>query len=111
MGDAYRSPPIVMDTNVLVAGACRHKSSLAHQLLLGVLEERFPIILTEAIVEHRLEPGDIGVVVYVHGEGEAFEVEFVTLNGKTAAVLELESHQVRVATAREIPHARPLSAA
>lgn len=27
-----------MDTNVLVAGACRHESSLAYQLLLGVLE-------------------------------------------------------------------------
>jgi predicted nucleic acid-binding protein len=42
-----------MDTNVLVAGACRHESSLAYELLLGVLEERFPIILTEPIVlEH-----------------------------------------------------------
>jgi len=48
--DSYRSPPIVLDTNVLVAGACRHESSLAYELLLGVLEERFPIILTEPIV-------------------------------------------------------------
>ena len=50
MEDSYRSPPIVLDTNVLVAGACRHESSLAYELLLGVLEERFPIILTEPIV-------------------------------------------------------------
>ena len=46
----YQSPPIVLDTNVLVAGACRHESSLAYELLLGVLEERFPVILTEPIV-------------------------------------------------------------
>jgi predicted nucleic acid-binding protein len=39
-----------MDTNVLVAGACRHESSLAYQLLMGVLEEAFPIALTEPIV-------------------------------------------------------------
>lgn len=39
-----------MDTNVLVAGACRRESSLAYELLLGVLEERFPLILTESIV-------------------------------------------------------------
>jgi putative PIN family toxin of toxin-antitoxin system len=47
--DLFQSPPIVMDTNVLVAGACRHESSLAYQVLLGVLEERFPVILTESI--------------------------------------------------------------
>ena len=43
----------VLDTNVLVDGACRHESSLAYELLFGVLEERFPVILTEPIVcEH-----------------------------------------------------------
>lgn len=51
----YQSPPIVMDTNVLVAGACRHESSLAYALLLGVLEERFPIILTQPIVLEYLD--------------------------------------------------------
>ena len=76
-----------------------------------MIKEHDRVILTEAIEEHGLEAGDIGAVVYVHGKGEAFEVEFVILDGKTAAVLELESHQVRFATAREIPHARPLSAA
>lgn len=51
----YPSPPIVIDTNVLVAGACRHDSSLAYKLLLGVLEERFPIVLTEPIVMEYLD--------------------------------------------------------
>ncbi len=55
MQDPYQSPPIVMDTNVLVAGACRHESSLAYELLLGVLEERFPVILTEPIVLEYLD--------------------------------------------------------
>ncbi len=44
------SPPIVMDTNVLVAGACRHESSLAYQVLLAVLLGRVPLMLTEAII-------------------------------------------------------------
>jgi putative PIN family toxin of toxin-antitoxin system len=44
-----------MDTNVLVAAACRRESSLAHEFLLGVLEERFPIILTQPIVMEYLE--------------------------------------------------------
>lgn len=76
-----------------------------------MIKEHDRVILTKAIEEYGLEPGDIGAVVYVHGEGEAFEVEFVTLDGTTAAVLELESHQVRLTTAHEIPHARALSAA
>ena len=76
-----------------------------------MIKEHDRIILTEAIEKHGLGPGDIGAVVYVHGDAEAFEVEFVTLDGTTVAVLELESHQVRAASAREIPHARSLSAA
>lgn len=53
--EQFQSPPIVMDTNVLVAGACRHETSLAYEVLLGVLEERFPIILTEPIVLEYLD--------------------------------------------------------
>lgn len=44
----------MLDTNVLVAGACRHESSLAYEVLLGILDERFPVILTPPIVlEHQ----------------------------------------------------------
>jgi len=46
----YQTPPIVLDTNVLVAGACRHEASRAYQILLAVLEARIPLILTPAIV-------------------------------------------------------------
>ncbi len=53
--EEHQSPPIVMDTNVLVAGACRNELSLAYKLLLGVLEERLPIILTELIVLEYLD--------------------------------------------------------
>ncbi len=55
MEGPFDSPPIVMDTNVLVAGACRHESSLAYRLLQGVLEETFPIILTEPILLEYLD--------------------------------------------------------
>ena len=45
----------MVDTNVMVAGACRHATSLAYEILLGVLEQRFPIILTEPIVGEYLD--------------------------------------------------------
>ncbi len=51
----YQSPPLVMDTNVLVAGACRHESSMAYRLLLGVLNRKYPIMVSEPIVLEYLE--------------------------------------------------------
>ncbi len=44
------TPPIVLDTNVLVAGACRHESSLAYHILMAVLLRRVPLMLTEGII-------------------------------------------------------------
>lgn len=44
------SPPIVLDTNVLVAGACRHRSSLAYQILMAILAKQIPLIVTEPIL-------------------------------------------------------------
>src|SRR5690606_35920124 len=38
-----------MDTNVLVAGACRRESSYAHQVLMGILQRHIPLILTASI--------------------------------------------------------------
>lgn len=76
-----------------------------------MIQEHDRVILTKSIPKHGLERGDIGAVVYVHSGGAAFEVEFVTLDGKTAAILELDSRQIRAAGTHEISHARPLSAA
>ena len=43
-------PQIVLDTNVLVAGACRHERSLAYRLLMAALDRRIPLMLTEGII-------------------------------------------------------------
>lgn len=43
-------PPIVLDTNVLVAGACRKEGSLAYRVLMAVLDRQIPLMLTEGIV-------------------------------------------------------------
>lgn len=55
--------------------------------------------------------GDVGTVVLVHGPGEAYEVEFVGYDGHTVALLTLERDQLRPLDARDIPHARELTAA
>ena len=44
-----------MDTNVLVAGACRHVGSPAYAVLLGVLHERIPLMMTASIALEYLD--------------------------------------------------------
>jgi putative PIN family toxin of toxin-antitoxin system len=84
--DRFESPPIVMDTNVLVAGACRHETSLAYRFLLGVLEERFPIILTEPIVLEYLDvlarPAVRGLTGLTRRQSEELITDLISLSRK-----------------------------
>ena len=69
------------------------------------------VALTCDLAAHGLVRGDVGTAVLVHGEGAAFEVEFVGFDGHTVALLTLEEDQIRPLDERDIPHARELSAA
>ncbi len=50
--------------------------------------------------------GDVGVIVHVHTGGEAYVVEFLTLNGDTAAIATVLPSQARPVTDKDITHAR-----
>jgi hypothetical protein len=50
-------------------------------------------------------------VVHVHRDGEAYEVELLTLDGDTVAVETLLSAQVRTARRDDIPHVHERPAA
>lgn len=63
-------------------------------------------MLTRDIEEHGLEQGDIEAVVHRYDGGDAFEVEFVTGEGRTVAVLTLRREAIRPMEGREIVHAR-----
>ena len=51
-----------------------------------MIKEHDRVVLKKSVPEQRLKAGDVGTVVHVHGKGEAFEVEFLTLNGETVGV-------------------------
>jgi hypothetical protein len=55
--------------------------------------------------------GDVGAVVHMYAEGKAYEVEFVTAEGKTVAVLTLTPEDIRPMRSGEILHARELASA
>jgi hypothetical protein len=75
-----------------------------------MIKELERVVLTEPLPAEGLESGDVGTVVHAYRDGEAFEVEFTTLDGHTAAVVTVEASQVRSVGRREITHARELSA-
>jgi len=56
-----------------------------------------------------LQAGDVGCIVMIHKDGEAFEVEFMTKDGDTRAVLTLERDCVRPAAPNDMPHVRTLA--
>jgi hypothetical protein len=76
-----------------------------------MIKEHDRIVLTESVPAEGLEVGDAGTVIHVYTDGKAFEVEFTTLDGKTAAVATVEALAVRPVTSREITHSRQLTRA
>ena len=67
------------------------------------------VALTTDLPEYNLKTGDIGTVVLIHQEGLGYEVEFITLTGKTITIISLFSSQVRAIGDREIAQARVLA--
>ncbi len=73
------------------------------------IKEHDRVVLTADMAGERLAAGDVGTVVHMHRDGKAFEVEFVSLDGETVAVVTLERSQVRPVERREITHARSVA--
>lgn len=75
-----------------------------------MLEEHDRIVLTEDVADRALKACDVGTIVHVHRDGAAFEVEFLTMDGHTAALAAVSSSQVRAVTGADITHARDFRA-
>ena len=75
------------------------------------IKEHDCVVLTKNLPEERLEAGDVGTVVHIHKDGAAYEVEFVTLAGRTVAVATVEVSDLRPVGKRDISHVRELQAA
>lgn len=74
-----------------------------------MIDELERVVLTKDVREYGLERGDIGTVVLVHQNRAGYEVEFVTLDGETIAVVSLFAQDVRPIHEKEIAHARAVA--
>lgn len=71
-----------------------------------MIKEHDRIVLTSDLPKEGLKAGDVGTVVHIHSKGEAFEVEFFTLDGNTAAIATVLRSQIRAVSNRDLTHAR-----
>ena len=74
-----------------------------------MISELDMVVLTSDLSEHGLQKGDVGTVVHVYSVGGGYEVEFVTAEGRTVAVLTLTATDIRPMAAREILHVREVA--
>ena len=68
------------------------------------------MILRRDLPDEGLRVGDVGVVVHAYASRRAYEVEFLTADGDTVAVLTLEADAIEPLAGRRILNARPLVA-
>ena len=71
-----------------------------------MFKEHDRIVLTSDVPEEGLKAGDVGTVIHIYRRGEAFEVEFLALDGDTAAIATVSRSQVRPVSNQDITHAR-----
>ncbi len=74
-----------------------------------MIKELDPVVLTHDVEDCGLKAGDIGAVVHCYEDGLGFEVEFVTAEGKTVALLTLTAADIRPINQAEILHVREVS--
>lgn len=75
-----------------------------------MIRELDSVVLAADLPEHHLRKGDVGTIVLSHDD-RGYEVEFITLDGQTIAVVTLSPAQVRPIGRGEIAHVRSLEAA
>lgn len=74
-----------------------------------MIRELDTVVLVHDLEVYGLTHGDVGAVVHSYKDGITFEVEFVTGEGSTIAVLTLSQQDIRPMHAQEILHVRALA--
>jgi len=75
-----------------------------------MIREHDCIVLTADLPQEGMEAGDVGTVDHIHKDAAAYEVEFMTLTGKTVAVATVLPSQLRSVSKLDLTHVRELTA-
>lgn len=70
-----------------------------------MINEHDQVVLTDNVSDE-FKAGDVGVVVHIYNDGEAYELEMFALNGSTIDVITVNASQVRPVSKRDVLHVR-----
>ena len=68
------------------------------------------IVLTHDLHDSNLKKGDVGTVVEIYNDGEAYEVEFFALDGSTLDVRTIDARYLKAVSGNMMLHTRELAA-
>jgi hypothetical protein len=68
------------------------------------------IVLTHDLHDSNLKKGDVGTVVEIYNDGEAYEVEFFALDGHTLDVRTIDARYLKAVSGNMMLHTRELAA-
>ena len=71
-----------------------------------MFEELDTVVLAHDIEKDGLKRGDVGAIVHIYKNGKILEVEFVNAEGKTVALLTLDSSEIRGIRKNDMLHVR-----
>jgi hypothetical protein len=74
------------------------------------MNEHDTVVLTRSLPDRGLQVGDVGAIVHIYEDQQGFEVEFVTGDGETVAVVTVKPGDVRRLDESEILHVRRIPA-
>lgn len=75
-----------------------------------MFEELEHVVLMEDLDDHGLKADDIGMILHVYGQGEGYEVEFVTLGSELVALVALTPSHIRAVEQDEMAQVRRVHA-
>ena len=76
-----------------------------------MIKELQRVALTRPLPEYNLETGDVGTIVMVYERGKGYSVEFMSLTGKTVAIVTVDAAFVRPLKDRKLTNAREMAPA
>ena len=114
IGDESLSPGLDASANAVMKQFRRQQQIKKDEIdpdkceVIPFLEHEKIVLTTEVVGEDKteLKPGDVGTIIRVHPSGEAFEVEFKTLDGDTLTFATVLPSEARRASGTDMIHAR-----
>lgn len=74
-----------------------------------MIKEHDQVVITTDLPNYDLKAGDVGVVVHIYNDDEAYELEIFALDGQTLDVVTVKANQVRPVKSNDVLHVRERS--